>query len=177
MTPRKILAICTTCLALIALGIAVTPFGLSLKPNARADAALPRIDISNLKPEEIVLLEHPTHGYAGRDYIWSIILMKLTDGSIRAWSVPTKNGNIGMPDHHWWRPFFPCKDFGPSKVDGLIDMHSHFKCHDTDIPHEWWATAWQWDLSGKAIDSSAIGDMLEITGTIEGKYFVLGKRS
>ncbi|MES2820890.1 MAG: hypothetical protein V4812_18100 [Pseudomonadota bacterium] len=177
MTLKKILAICTACLALIAILIAGTPFGLSLKPNARAESALPRIDISQIKFGELSLHKHPAWGDAGQGYSWSVLIIKLSDNSIKAWLVPSQNGRIGMPDRHWWRPIYPCKDFGLSTNSGSIDEQSDLRCHDKDTPYDWLLSRWQWDLNGKAIDSKAVEDMPIAVGAIKGKYFVLGKRS
>lgn len=177
MNSKKILIICTASLALIAMGIASIPLGISLKPNARAEAALARIDISELKPWELVLREHPNYGKASQDYNWSILFLKLPDKSVKAWIVPAKDGHIGMPDRHWWRPIYPCKKFSLSQKNGQINNHSLLRCHDINTQYEWLLPRWQWNLNGKAIDSSAVEDMPVAVGVIKGKYFIVGKRS
>nr|WP_298145359.1 hypothetical protein [uncultured Pseudomonas sp.] len=176
MNSKKLLAICTTGLALIAIVVAVAPFGLSLKPNARAEAALPRIDISQIKFGELSLRDHPTWGDAAQGYKWSLLLTKSPDNSIKVWIVPSQNGHIGMPDQHWWRPIYPCKNFGLSTSSGPIDEPHYLMCHDKNTPYDWLLSRWKWDLNGKAIDSRAVEDMPIAIGTVKGKYFVLGKR-
>ena len=177
MPLKKLLITCTTCLTLIAIFIAGTPFFLSLKPNARAEAALPRVDISKMKPGELRLHDHPTWGNAGQGYNWSVLIIKLSADSIKAWVVPAQNGHIGMPDWHWWRPIYPCKIFGLSTSAGSTDEDSNLMCHDKDTPYDWLLSRWKWDLNGKAIDSKTAEDMPIAVGAVEGKYFVLGKRS
>jgi hypothetical protein len=80
-----------------------------------------------------------------------------------------------MPDLKWWRPFYECKSFGPTIVGGSVDESQPIKCHDTGI-EEYWSNQWQWDIKGKSLGSN-IADMETQRGTIEGKYFVLGKKS
>ena len=101
--------------------------------------------------------------------------MRLRDGSVSAWDIPTKDGRVGMPDYEWWRPMYPCSAFGPSIVDGSIDESSYIQCHDPETP-EWWARRWRWSLSGRAVQDG-MEDLPATPGVVEGTYFVFGKRS
>jgi hypothetical protein len=71
-----------------------------------------------------------------------------------------------MPDIHWWRTSYECKDFGVAK-DVLT-------CKDSDTP-AWWQSYWRWSFEGKALNGM-VDDMEPETGSMEGNFFIVGKR-
>jgi len=71
-----------------------------------------------------------------------------------------------MPDIHWWRPSYECKDFGVVKGE--------LTCKDSDTP-EWWRAYWLWSLEGKALNGM-VDDMEPETGSMQGSFFIVGKR-
>jgi hypothetical protein len=103
------------------------------------------------------------------------LLVKKNDGQAKAWVIPTKNHTVMMPDNHWWQPMIPCKEFGPTKLNGLIDEEAPIKCHDNSVP-EWWTDKWQWSIDGENF-SGQVDDMEPAIGVVEHGYFVLGKRT
>ena len=170
MDRKKALTFFLTIVTLVGLFFVTLPFVGSMKPSAKANAALPRIDISNLHTGEAKIYDLPNSAEYFGGYKLSLFIFKTTGGEVRAWELPTKNGNVGMPDLHWWKPYHPCKDFG------LSSSQEQFACQDSDLPSDWWESKWQWDLRGNSIASN-IDSMPSVTGAIEGKYFVYRKRS
>lgn len=117
--------------------------------------------------------KHPVFGDAHMGYSWAILFLRKKDSALEAWDIPVKNGSVGMPDLKWWRPTYECKEFGPSFVGVNINEQAPIKCHDQEIP-EWWASEWQWNINGKSL-GKMVEDMAPTNGTLEGKYFVVGK--
>ena len=155
---------------------ALTPFSKSLKPNAKAEAALERLDTSTLESgKSMIVGPHPLYGNLHFGYDWSLLIYKKYNGEIKIWDIPTKGLNVGMPDIKWYRPWFPCEHFGPTKVSGKVDESQPIKCHDLKSKDSWYPDM-QWDINGKNIKGHA-SDMYPTRGVIEGKYFVFGKSS
>lgn len=171
---RKVLTISTIVTALIGVILLFVPFVLSLSPTERADAALSRIDVSNIAPGtyKLVALENPfeTHN----EFKESIFFLRTRNGNLQAWFMLAKKGEVGMPDFHWWNSYFACKAFGPDMKDGFIDENSLIQCHDNGL-YPGQASIWRWRLNGEAVSKNAVDDMYPARGVIEGDYFVLGK--
>ena len=173
MNRKSILKRITVGLLFLGIGLFLFPFFSSLSPenNARSSASLPKIDVSKMKVGEILF--HPYQEDEYNDFNLSILLYKQVSGNFIAFSIPTKNGNqVGMPDLKWWKPFYLCKNFGTEESNnGLV-----FKCLDQDLPSEWWAKKWQWDINGKSLDND-IDNMDLIRGMVKDGYFFLYKSS
>ena len=174
MDRKKFLIGACSLLILIGLFGAASPFVSSLTPSAKALADLPRIDISNIEPGTMVLPSSYKYEVGSR-YKYRILIYRNLAGEFKFWNVITKNGHVMMPDLKWWRPFYECKSFGPTKVGGSVDESQPIKCHDAGI-EKYWAAQWQWDTNGKNLGNE-VADMQTQQGTIEGNYFVLGKKS
>lgn len=170
---RKILTISTLVTALVGVALSFVPFALSLQPSERADAALPRIDVSNISPGTYKLVTPEDAFETFNGFKQSVYFLRTKDGNLRAWAVYARNGEVGMPDYHWWRTYFSCKEFGPDLKDGVIDEKSLIQCHDKDL-YQGQVEYWRWQLNGKAV-SQYVDDMQPANGVIEGEYFVLGK--
>lgn len=177
MDRLRFLQLTTAAIGTVGVLVACVPFIGSLKPSARAEAALPRIDISGIEQGTFSILPHPALGDAVREFRWSLFVLRRNDGSVRVWDVPTKDGSVGMPDRYWWLPFYACTRFGPAMVQGRVDEESLLECRDPEAPGGWWAHAWRWDLNGKCIGATCAEDMQVTLGIVEGRYFVYGKRS
>jgi len=144
-----------------------------MRPNAKGKAALPHLDISGLRPGHLEIYEHRIGpGYMG--FKTGIIFLQLSDGSVKAWDVPVKNGHVAMPEFHWWRPTYVCEQFGPDNPNGLVTTSTVLSCKDPDIS-DWWKSHWRWAASGKSIQGM-VDDLEPAKGTVEGEYFVVGKR-
>ena len=173
MNRKSILKRITVGLLFLGVGLSLFPFFSSLSPenNARSSASLPKIDVSKMKVGEILFHPYQEGKYNG--FSFSILLYKKASGKLIAFSIPTKNGNqVGMPDLKWWKPFYPCKNFGTEESsEGVI-----FKCLDKDLPSEWWGKKWRWNTDGKSLDTD-IDSMDTIRGMVKDGYFFLYKSS
>lgn len=171
---RRLLIQCTFAVSAFGAALLAAPFVGSLRPGIGADASLPAIDVSKMQAGESQLLDHPLKGDLNGGYRWSILLIKHQDGSLNAWDVPSREGKIGMPDIHWWRPFYACESFGVTRpVQG---GRAVLTCSDATLPSEYWRAEWQWTPDGKA-QGQSVDDLQPTVGVFEGKYFVVGKRN
>ena len=59
-----------------------------------------------------------------------------------------------MPDLHWWRPLYGCRDFGVDRESNGVAASAEFRCHDPDAP-EWWAPRWRWHIDGRPVLTDA----------------------
>lgn len=170
---RKFLTIITLLLVMVGVAMASIPFGLSLFPSERADAALSRINITELRPGSFKLVT-PDNAYElYNGFKRSVYILKTNTGEIRAWAVYAKNGEVGMPDYHWWNVYFTCKHFSPAINNGIIEENSLIQCRDKDIS-PWQSENWRWRQDGKSITQN-VDDMRPAHGMVEGDYFVVGK--
>lgn len=171
--PRRMLTGVLLILSLIGLSLASLPLIQSMKPSARADAALPRIDISSLSPGEFAIFKQ-SHPVRFLNYYNSILIYKRNNNEVLAWVVPVKEGKVVMPDFHWWQyPAYLCSKFGPTMINGVVDESLPIQCHDTETP-KWWRDKWQWGFNGKNLNRQ-VDNLRRINGTIETRYFVLHK--
>jgi len=176
MTRRKFLTIALLLVIFIGVILGSFPFFESLKPSARSEAALPKYDMSSLNGGETIRLKHPTLGSLANGYVWSVLFYRRHDGRLLAWNIPTKGGVAGLPDFHWWRPAYKCSDFGPTKVDGVVDESLPIKCHDKPSGSNDWYLGWKWDIWGNAT-LMGLDDMYKTKGVENGSFFVFRKRS
>jgi hypothetical protein len=127
----------------------------SSKPNQKARAKLPFINVKDLAAGQVTHLDTDSLRY---------FVVRPVAGKIHVVAVPTEQSTVLLPDSHWWKPFMNCKDFGLDEVDGNITSNSRFRCRDAEQP-EAWVQRWQWDLYGKHIVSagdSAIDNMYRV---------------
>ena len=152
--------------SLIGIGFLIGMFGGALNPPANAGEKLPRINVSTLKPGEIL-----THD-AGYESRWDFryIVYKNYDSEITVFGVPLRDGLVDMPDLKWWRWGPTCKDFGPSMSNGKVVPNSQFKCHDSEL-NEWFAKENVWDINGNNLGTST-EDMEKIKFKIKGRDLV-----
>ena len=174
MSKRKILVAATSLIILLgALLVARMLFAVML-PSAKAEADLPRIDMSKINPGDTLLHTIPS-APGPEGYFWGVFIYKKHDGTIKIWNVSVKNNAVGMPDRHWWLPIYACQDFGPTRVNGVVDEARPIKCHDPKLPSDWWDTAWHWDIDGQNLNGGSIRDMQPTRGALHENYFVVGK--
>lgn len=176
MNRRKVLLYLTFVMLTFGLGMAAFPFLQSFNPNAKAIAALPRIDISDIEIGQTKIVKLGVYPELWTGHEWSLFFYRTQSNELLSWHIPTRDGAVGMPDLQWWRPMYDCKEFGPTVVDGEVDESKPITCHDTDLPSSWWEEEWRWNISGSSLGSMVV-DMYKATGSFEGKYFVYGKRS
>lgn len=168
-------------LTLLFIGIGVVlssiPFISSLKPNAKAEAKLLRVDVSTITPGSYTIMKHPFYAGDSGGSNWFVFVYRKHNGEFNAWSVPvTTMGEVVMPDIHWWRPFHKCTNFGPTLINGVVDENKPITCHDKDLPSRWWKDAWKWDINGSSMSKNAT-DMIKSNLYFDGETIVIGKRS
>ncbi|AUM13034.1 hypothetical protein [Ketobacter alkanivorans] len=155
---------------------ALYPFVMAMKPSAKADAALIRIDISDLRNGEFrIIAPNPSFGSIYNGYGWSLFVYRKQNGDLNVWHLPTKGRTVGMPDVWWYRPHFPCYEFGPTIINGVVDESKPIQCHKSDEPNAAYMN-YSWDIDGKVIRGH-VKDMYRAKGIVQGNYFVLGKSS
>lgn len=169
MDRRRFLSRMTLALFIVGLIAAMYPFWASMRPNAKAYGALPMIDVSKINDGEFLIVQRPNAFQLNNGYEYQVAIYKNMHGGVNVWDVPIKNRAVGMPDIHWWRPMYSCKNFGLTKAKDSI------ACLDSDTP-EWWQQHWKWSLDGKNLEQM-VDDLENTRGVLEGDYFVFGKRS
>jgi hypothetical protein len=100
------------------------------------------------------------------DWTSELLFVKLTDGELRVFDVPTHRGRFTMPDLLLWRNGPVCRDFGPDFRAGQI------ACTDPQVP-DGLRERLTWSLIGK---STVAGqeDMPIAPGCVVGDEFVVG---
>jgi hypothetical protein len=174
MNQKRMLIFLVTTLALAGVVITVYPFFQSLKPSERVDAALPRINISKMENGTYEIIPHPVQREIHRGTDRSILVLKTNRGEVRAWTIPTKNNSVLMPDMRWWQPIYECRSFGPTVRDGKVIESEPIRCHDKETP-EWWGEQWQWHFTGTNIKGQ-VADLEPAKAVVEHGDLVVGKR-
>ena len=166
-----------TIFGLLSIGtvIAAIPFIQSMGPTAQAFNDLPRVKVAGIGPGQHKLQNYiPTHSSAD-DWQLHAFVYKKFDGELRVWRLFSKNGAVGMPDLSWSRPMLECRDFGPTIINGIVDETKPITCHDDNVS-DYWRKEWRWTVDGKNL-GKMVEDMDQVSGSIEGEYFVIQNRS
>lgn len=142
----------------------------SLKPSARSNAELSRYDISGIPAGTLAIPDGPILGELFNGYKLKLLVYRSNSGQITAWRVPVKNGLVGMPDLHWFKPVHACQDL---RVIGEGESRS-IACLDQNVS-DWWLNEWRWSLNGINL-GSMVDDLDTAVGMVEGKLFVYAKR-
>lgn len=145
-------------------------FLVSMQPTPRAEAALPRVDITGLQPGQLMTAElYPHDWFDG--YRWSVLLYRQANGNVKAWELPMKAGKVGMPDLRWWRPMYLCEDFGLAPDSSGDGQAAVIQCNDTNEAVSWWKAHWRWDAEGKNL-GTMVDHLIPAKGMVEGDFFV-----
>ena len=152
---------------------AAFPFIASLNPSVKANSEIPSITINDMKPGSYKISTHSRSVEYFRGYKSAVLLVKRLDGHIDAWNISTRNGEVGLPDYHWWQVYFDCKNFGPTMINGVIDETKPITCRD-NLERKYGITKnrWKWSIDGKAL-VNYLDDMDRIEGTVKAGYYVL----
>ena len=160
---RPTLAFIAGALGLLGLTVASVPFVSSLSIGVKAVANRPHLPIENIKPNTYGIISGETSFYAGGAFL----VYRPTTGDVRVWVLPVRNGVYGMPDLHWSRALFVCKNFG------LDSITLTFRCLEPVDPSlHWCESECIWDLNGKRMGQYT-DDMMAIEGDEGSKYFVV----
>lgn len=169
---RKLLLLLVIFWAALGVVLLQTPFWKALTPSAQAEANLPRFDISGLRNGSYKIFLNESFPKTHNDFSWHVMVVKKPDGNIVAFDIPMKEGKVGFPDFHWWRPAWLCEDFYPKQTAG---QGFTFKCRDNKNEENAWLSEYEWDSEGKNIQGG-VSDMLKANGVIEDNKFVLHKK-
>jgi hypothetical protein len=109
-----------------------------------------------------------------------LYVIRTTDDRIVVLAVPSRNGDVLMPDFQWWHPLGPCHDFGPSEDRKIaenrkITSRSRFGCRDGNPVFAWAQPYWIWDAEGRALGppENRFGDMPRVRFERFPTYIVL----
>lgn len=166
----------TTTIGLLSIGVVAVaiPFLKSMGPTAQALNDLPRVKITGIDPGEYRLQNYiPTHG-SSDGWQLQLFIYRRFNGDLKVWRLFSKNDAVGMPDLSWTRPMLECRDFGPTVVNGLVDESRPITCHDDNVS-DYWKNEWRWTIDGKNM-GKMVEDMVPVSGSIEGEFFVIHKR-
>ena len=171
MCRKKVITTLASGLVFVGCLLASVPFVRSLNPTPRADAALPRIDIESVKPGHysIKTIGREFHGYS-----CGLLVYKRLDGFVRAWKLLVMDGAVGMPDIHWWRPMFECRNFGPGVANDTVNEELPIMCRDPEMPSQLMSQEWRWDINGRRLGKMT-DDLEAVSGIVDGKYFVVDR--
>lgn len=149
MNQRKHLSIVLSGLVVIGIIMAAIPFIRSMNPSARAEAALPYIDISALSGGSYVVEK-----IGGKHYFEdSYLLLRDYDHQLYVYLLPIHDGKVLLPDIHWFRFGGLCEKFSPEIENGKLKKGGIIKCHDK-LDNNWWAHEWRWSYDGKNLGKS-----------------------
>ncbi|MEY4589363.1 MAG: hypothetical protein RL497_1439 [Pseudomonadota bacterium] len=172
-TAKKTLWWLTGLIFLVGLYFLTQLFSKSLNPSARAEAQLQRFDITQIKPGTFQWHELNTSSWGKIQF--HLLLYKTHASELRAWELPKIDAAVAMPDIHWWLSFYPCADFSPTIINGLVDEQQPIRCEDKEYDDSW-LEQWRWSIvTGRNLGSWKMDDLPEAKGVIEGDYFIYGK--
>jgi hypothetical protein len=145
------------CIGLIALSMV---FFSTFRPSQAAFAKLPSVKIGTI----------PNGGHSFVDDPLSeermpsrLMMVRKLDGQLRVFRVPFRNGQVGLPDIHWWQLGELCSKFEPDFIKGDIACNS-------DKIRGWASENYRWTLDGKNI-IGYVDDMQNVSGTEESGQF------
>lgn len=121
-------------------------------PSERVTRQVADLTVRDLQFNEVRTFE----GRFARLYV-----LRSFDGWATVLRVPLKDGHVLMPDRHWYRPFYACRNFGPELTDGRLRPQGVFRCFDADAPSNW-LPHWRWDYRGRNVSSEHFDDMFGV---------------
>ena len=167
---KKLLWIGMIATLLVGVVFAMVPFVGSLNPPANAGEGLPNINISKMAVGEFTLLDLKNKQWR---YSTRYMVVRNSESEFFIYYMMRNDeGATMLPDLHWWRGGWPCKNFGPTTEAGKITDNSIMKCHDPETNN--YRPDITWKVTGEAIDHY-YDDMERIEKyTIKGKYLIIG---
>ena len=152
------------------LTLTMVPFFSSLGPPANAGEDLPHIDVSGLDVGSYMF--HDLNNAGGWRYSTRLLIARLgPDHYVTYYMNRNESGETMLPDIHWWRPGWPCKDFRPSSASGELTSDTILRCHDE---YDKYRPELAWRISGEAVEHD-FDDLEAIDFSIEGRYLVAWK--
>lgn len=158
-------------LSLVGMVFLTIPYLKSCLPNSVKESNRPRLELKGIDNGDFRILEHPLPMKLGAEFVAGLLVYRTHLGEYKIWDIPVSSGAVGMPDINWWSPFYLCRNFGPTKVNSIVDESLPIKCHDPELP-EWWAKEWLWDINGNCL-GKIVSDMKRSRGKLVGDRFLL----
>jgi hypothetical protein len=140
-------------------------FMFATKNKDPREGKLHSIDVSDLRPGF-----YKTKNTDALRYF----IIRPEQGDVYVLAVPLVEGNVPMPETHWWKPIIRCKSFGVESEVSINDG-AKFVCRDAGQPEQW-AKRWQWDMHGKHIpdaENTPIDDLYRVRVERSGDVIVL----
>jgi hypothetical protein len=134
----------------------------TLAPSERTKADAPSVEVPNIPVPGFAYVANPRPLVAT---LSELLLVRLPNGKLVAWEVPTTRGRHTLPDFHWWKPEYLCKSFQPDFASGEVG------CTDPDAP-EWLRKTARWSLNGRSL-TAGFDDLVAVEGYEHLGHFVL----
>jgi hypothetical protein len=134
----------------------------TLAPSERTKADAPAVAVPNIPAPGFAYVANPRPQIAAMS---ELLLVRLPDGRLVVWEVPTTRGRHTLPDFHWWKPDYLCKSFQPDFAKGEVG------CTDPDAS-EWLRTNARWSLNGKSV-TPGFDELVAVEGREHLGQFVL----
>lgn len=164
---RKVLRCALMAFICVGLLLAFFPFIFALNPNAKAEAARPRLDLDGIELGGFQFFERTSEQYRGE----RILILKEMSGNLLVFTVPTHEGKVLLPDVHWYRFGALCKNFGPENQRGKIIPDGKIRCLDHAAEED---TERQWSYDGKNLGGYT-DDMLTTKYYVDDHFLVFGE--
>ena len=165
MQQRLSILAMSICSFVALIGISAT-LASSFWPTARANAAIPSVQMPLLRAAEFIFVDEP-----GSAEPWQsqLLFVRNPDGHLHVWRIPVRNGVHRLPDIHWWKHGQSCEQFRPDFAAGTIG------CKDKSLG-PWAQINYQWNLEGKNLRGQ-VDDLERVDGIeIAGDYLLTKPR-
>lgn len=129
----------------------------SLGPSEAAMANRPTIHLPRLAPGEFRYIRDPL---ATAEWPSDLLVLRKPDGHVRVFRIPLLKGLHALPDVHWWKAGWGCKQFVPDFQAGVV------ACFDPDASH--WVRGLAWSLDGQFLGQSPRMDDMVNAVTADG---------
>lgn len=150
---------------LVALSI---PFVQSLLPSRDAGSDLPHLYIGDMSPCSYRIEQSDSKGVLGISWL----IFRTSQGEFRLFQLPTDEGWILLPDHHWQRYAGRCENFRPELEYERVKPNGVITCHDQGLDG---ADRWRWDYTGKSLVPD-MPDLPKSRFVRAGDHLVVGKK-
>jgi hypothetical protein len=133
-------------LGMLTAGLCFTfmPFIVSLAPNARAHAALPRISVAEMQPGSFKFVLDPR---SINNFPVGLMIVKYETGSFDVWNIPFKDNTPHIPERWWWQSMYKCPSL-------QVDFENKIIICPTGAIADWhkeneYSPAYEWTLNGE----------------------------
>lgn len=154
MLPKRVKSIAIVLGAICTMGV-LAIVTLSIQPEPKKPPQLPFADIAGLQPGGFLIVDADRLRY---------FAVRPPQGEVFVVAVPIENGEVLLPDKHWWKPHRACREFGLDLENGAVSERSRFRCRDATQPEDW-SKRWRWDIRGRNVPEAGaerVDDMYRV---------------